>query len=244
MALRNDNGLTNVCHDDVLWNTENMSRTCRKEALFDQFARVAKAMASPKRIELLDVLSQGERSVEALAQTTGLKLTTTSAHLQSLRHGGLVATRKQGTRIYYRLAGDDIARLYVSLRTVAVRHIAETERAAREFLGEDEVEAVGREELLDRVRSGSVVLIDVRPAEEFAAGHINGAVSLPLDEVCDWVKDLPLGTEIVAYCRGEYCVLAYDAVRLLRGRGLPARRMKGGMLEWMIEGRPTAVKSA
>jgi rhodanese-related sulfurtransferase len=221
-----------------------MSSACRKDALFDQFAQVAKAMASPKRIELLDVISQGERSVEALAQATGLKFTTASAHLQSLRHGGLVATRKQGTHIYYRLAGDDIARLYVCLRDVAVRHLAETQRAARDFLGEDELEAVDREELLARVNSGRVILVDVRPAEEFAAGHIKGAVSIPLDEVYDWVHELPPGSEVVAYCRGEYCVLAYDAVRILRRQGLAARRMKGGMLEWMVEGRPTAVQSA
>jgi rhodanese-related sulfurtransferase len=220
-----------------------MSRSCFKEAMFDQFARVAKALASPKRIELIDVLAQGERSVEALAQATGLKLSTASAHLQSLRHGGLVAIRKEGTRIYYRLAGTDIAELYACVRDVASTHLAETERAARDFLGEDAVEAVSRDELLERVRSGLVTLIDVRPREEFAAAHIKGALSIPLGELYDQMQDLP-DIEVVAYCRGEYCVLAYDAVRLLRANGRRARRMQGGMLEWTIEGRPTVAKSA
>lgn len=228
-----------------LYETLNaMSRACQKDALFEQFARVAKALASPKRIELIGVLSQGERSVESLAQATGLKLTTASAHLQSLRHGGVVSARKEGTRIYYRLAGDDVARLFATLRDVAKEHLAETGRAAREFLGEDQVEAVSRDELMKRVKAGSVILIDVRPAGEFASAHIKGAVSIPLDEVCDRVQELPPDIEVVAYCRGEYCVLAYDAVRTLRGMGRQARRLQGGMLEWKIEGRPMVAKSA
>lgn len=221
-----------------------MSRADLKEALFEQFALVAKALASGKRMDLLDVLSQGERSVEALAQATGLKLTTASAHLQTLRHGGLVSSRKDGTRIFYRLAGDDVARLYVCVRGVAWRRLAQTERAAREFLGEDEVEPVGRDELCDRIRAGTVVLVDVRPEQEFAAAHIDGAVSIPLVALADRVQELPADLDVVAYCRGEYCVLAYDAVRLLRARGRPARRLAGGMLEWRAEGRPTAQRSA
>ncbi len=221
-----------------------MSRTSLKEALFEQFAQVAKSLASPKRMELIDVLAQGERTVEALAHACGLKLTTTSAHLQTLRHGGVVTSRKDGTRIYYRLVSEDIARLYACLRQIAKEHLAETERAARDYLGEDNVEAINRDELLDRMRVGNVVLLDVRPAEEFAAAHINGAISAPLDELCDRVKELPPDLDVVAYCRGEYCVLAYDAVRLLRQQGLQARRLDGGMLEWMIEGRPTTAKSA
>ena len=221
-----------------------MSRADLKEALFEQFALVAKALASAKRMDLLDVLSQGERTVEALATATGLKLTTASAHLQTLRHGGLVSSRKDGTRIYYRLAGDDVAHLYVCMREVARRRLAETERAARAFLGEDEAEPVGRDELCDRIRAGTVVLVDVRPDAEFAAAHIDGAISIPLTALADRVSELPAGIDVVAYCRGEYCVLAYDAVRLLRSAGRPARRMAGGMLEWRIEGRPTARKSA
>src|SRR5450759_4653594 len=221
-----------------------MSRAYLKEALFEQFASVAKSLASPKRMEILDVISQGERTVEALTRATGLKLTTASANLQILRHGGLVASRKEGTRIYYRLAGEDVARLYANVRDVARRHLAATERAARDFLGDDEAEAVDREELLERMRSGNVVLVDVRPDNEFAAAHIRDAVSIPLEELYGRVQELPAEIEVVAYCRGEYCVLAYDAVRLLRKQGLRARRLQGGMLEWMIEGRPTSAKSA
>lgn len=221
-----------------------MTRADLKEALFEQFAQVAKSLASAKRMDLLDVLSQGERTVEMLARATGLKLTTASAHLQTLRHGGLVASRKEGTRIYYRLASEDVARLYICVRDVARRHLAETKLAAREFLGEDELEAVDRDELCARLKAGTIVLIDVRPGEEFAAAHINGALSMPLGELYDRVQELPADLEIVAYCRGEYCVLAYDAVRMLRAQGLHARRMSGGMLEWMVEGRPTTALSA
>lgn len=221
-----------------------MSRADFKEALFEQFALVAKALASAKRMDLLDVLAQGERTVDALAQATGLKLTTASAHLQTLRHGGLVTSRKDGTRIYYRLAGDDVARLYVCIREVARQHLAETERAASEFLGEDDIESVGRDELCDRIRSGAIVLVDVRPEEEFTMAHIDGAVSIPLADLADRVQELPAEMEVVAYCRGEYCVLAYDAVRILRAKGRQARRMTGGMLEWRSEGRPAVKKSA
>jgi rhodanese-related sulfurtransferase/DNA-binding transcriptional ArsR family regulator len=221
-----------------------VSRADFKQALYDEFALVAKAFASAKRMDLLDVLAQGERTVDALAQATGLKLTTTSAHLQILRQGGLVTSRKDGTRIYYRLAGDDVARLYVCIRDVARRHLAETARAASQFLGEDDIEPVGREELCDRIRSGAVVLVDVRPEEEFVMAHIDGAVSIPLEGLADRVQELPAELEVVAYCRGEYCVLAYDAVRILRAKGRRARRMAGGMLEWRSEGRPATGRSA
>jgi len=215
-----------------------------KDALFDQLARVGKALASPKRLELLDVLAQSERSVESLAQATALKLTTASAHLQALRQGGLVQTRKEGARIYYRLAGSDVARLYVHLRDVAKMHLAETERAAAALLGEDDVEVVSRETLLDRIKQGTVVVVDVRPELEFAAAHIEGAVSIPLPELCDRIYELPTDLDVVAYCRGEYCVLAYEAVRLLRSQGRRARRLSGGMLEWRLEDRPMVAASA
>lgn len=221
-----------------------MSRADFKQALFEQFALVAKALASGKRMDLIDVLTQGERTVDSLAQATGLKLTTASAHLQTLRHGGLVTSHKDGTRIYYRLAGDDVARLYMGIREVARRHLAETERAASGFLGEDEIEPVGRDELCDRIRTGAIVLIDVRPEQEFAMGHIDGAISIPLPELADRVQELPAELEVVAYCRGEYCVLAYDAVRILRAKGRRARRLAGGILEWRSEGRPATRKSA
>jgi rhodanese-related sulfurtransferase/predicted transcriptional regulator len=211
-----------------------------KDALFEQLARVGKALASPKRLELLDILAQSERSVESLAQATSLKLTTASAHLQALRQGGLVQTRREGARIYYRLAGGDVARLYRHVRDVAKQHLAETERAAGEFLGEDDVEALCRDVLVDRIKQGRIVVVDVRPRLEFDAGHIDGAVSMPLPELCDRLSELPDDLEVVAYCRGEYCVLAYEAVRLLRRRGRRARRMAGGMLEWRDENRPMA----
>jgi rhodanese-related sulfurtransferase/DNA-binding transcriptional ArsR family regulator len=216
-------------------------RAHAKAELFEQFAQVGKAVANAKRLEMLDVLVQGERSVEALAQAVGLKLTTASAHLQSLRHGGLVRSRKDGTRIFYRLAGDRVARLYVDLREVASEHLAETERAARAYLGEDKLEPVDRDTLLTRLRDGDLALIDVRPSSEFAAGHIEGAVSVPLDELIDRVSELPAELEVVAYCRGEYCVLAYEAVEILRRSGREARRMNGGMLEWRVEDRPVAI---
>lgn len=211
-----------------------------KDAVFEQFARVGKALASPKRLELIDILAQGERTVESLAQATALKLTTASAHLQTLRQGGLVASRKDGTRIYYRLASEEVLAAYAAVRSVAAKQLAETERAARDFLGEDGVEAVDRGELLERVRSKRCVLIDVRPEAEFAAGHIEGALSIPLEQLSDRLADLPAELEVVAYCRGEYCVLSYDAVRLLRAKGRPARRLDGGMIEWRLERRQIA----
>jgi DNA-binding transcriptional ArsR family regulator len=212
-----------------------------KDAVFEQFARVGKALGSPKRLELIDVLAQGERTVESLAQAAGLKITTASAHLQTLRHSGLVATRKDGTRIYYRLASEAVIEAFASVRAVAIKHLAETERAARTFLGEDGVEAVTRNDILRLARSGRYVLLDVRPLSAFHAGHIDGAVSIPLDELADRLSELPLGREVVAYCNGEYCVLSYDAVRLLRAKGVDARRLDGGMLEWRLERRPVAV---
>jgi rhodanese-related sulfurtransferase/DNA-binding transcriptional ArsR family regulator len=222
-----------------------MSTSTRpKDDLFEQLARVGKALSSPKRLEMLDVLAQGERSVEVLAQATALKLTTASAHLQVLRNGGLVQSRKDGTRIFYRLSSDAVARLYVDLRDVAVLHLAETTRAAVEYLGRDEVEAVDRDALLSRIERGNLVLLDVRPKAEFEAGHIEGAVSIPLDELYERIRELPAGLEVVAYCRGEYCVLAYEAVRLLRRKGRPARRLKGGMIEWRLEHRPVVTEPA
>jgi rhodanese-related sulfurtransferase len=214
-----------------------------KEELFEQFAQVGKAMANAKRLEMLDVIGQGERSVESLAHAVGLKLSTASAHLQALRHGGLVRSRKEGVRTYYRLAGDDVPRLYLDLREVARKHLAETERAARAYLGDDELEPVDRDNLVERLRKGELTLIDVRPPDEYAAGHIAGAISVPLDELIDRVADLPPELEVVAYCRGEYCVFAYEAVRMLRRDGRMARRMSGGMLEWRVEGRPVATSS-
>ncbi|SMD18221.1 ArsR/SmtB family transcription factor [Lentzea albidocapillata] len=211
-----------------------------KNALFDQFARVGKALASGKRLELLDLIAQGERTVDALAKSAELGLTTASAHLQTLKQANLVVTRREGTKIFYRLAGDDVAALFALLRTVADDRLPDVRTAREAYLGDD-TEAVSREELLERVRSGRATVIDVRPAEEYAAGHIPGAVSVPLDELADRLAELPAGQEIVAYCRGAYCVLSHDAVRLLTAQGRTARRLADGMLEWRLAELPVAV---
>ena len=214
-----------------------------KSDLFEQFARVGKALAAPKRLELLDLLAQGERSVDALAQTAGMGLSTVSMHLQVLRQAGLVRTRREGTTVHYRLAGDDVVGLYAAVRDVAVAHLADADRARAAYLGGDatgEVEDVSREELLRRARRGEVVIVDVRPRHEYAAGHIPGAVSLPLDDVEEGLGELPDDVEVVAYCRGAYCVLAYEAVRVLNRHGRPARRLREGMLEWRLSGQPVA----
>jgi rhodanese-related sulfurtransferase len=217
-----------------------MGDPARKAELFDAIAVTGKALSSGKRLELLDLLAQGERSVDALARTAGLGLTTTSAHLQTLRQAGLVATRRDGTRIYYRLAGQDVAALYALLQQVARDHQAAAGQARTAYLGPDDTDQLTRAELLDRVRAGTATVIDVRPAAEYAAGHIPSAVSLPLDELQARLAELPDGTEIVAYCRGANCVLAHDAVRLLAARGRAARRLADGMLEWRLDGLPVA----
>jgi len=214
----------------------------RKAELFDQVARVGKALGSGKRLELLDLLAQGERTVEALARAAGLGLTTASAHLQTLKQAGLVATRRDGTRIHYRLAGPDIADLYARLRDVAAGHLADVDAARQAYLGPgaDAAEVVDRAELLRRARAGDVVVLDVRPAEEYIAGHIPGAVSIPVDQLAERIAELPDGVELVAYCRGRFCVFAHDAVRLLTAHGRAARRLEDGMLEWRLAGLPVA----
>ncbi|MBT2416551.1 metalloregulator ArsR/SmtB family transcription factor [Streptomyces sp. ISL-22] len=217
---------------------EAMGDAVRKAALYDAFARTGKALSSGKRLELLDLLAQGERTVDALAKAAGLNLTTASAHLQTLRQAGLVATRRDGVRIHYRLAGDDVAALYALLRRVAQAHQPAVEPARAAYLGADDTTAVDREELLSRAAAGEIVVLDVRPAEEYAAGHIPGALSIPVAQLADRVAELPEGTEVVAYCRGAYCVLAHDAVRLLRERGRRAVRLTDGMLEWRLAELP------
>jgi rhodanese-related sulfurtransferase/DNA-binding transcriptional ArsR family regulator len=211
-----------------------------KGALYEQFARVGKALASGKRLELLDLLAQGERSVDSLARAAGLGLTTASAHLQTLRQANLVATRREGTKIHYRLAGDDVAALYALVRAVANEHLPDVDAARAAYLGDADTDEVTRDELMARVRAGSATVVDVRPAEEFGAGHIPGAVSIPLDELAGRLAELPADREVVAYCRGAYCVLAHDAVRVLTAQGMRARRLADGMLEWRLAGLPVA----
>ena len=212
----------------------------RKTALFDQFARVGKALASGKRLELLDLLAQGERDVASLAAAADLGVTTASAHLQTLRQANLVTTRRDGTRILYRLAGPDVAQLYARLRDVAQSHLPDVEAARVAYLGADGGEPVTREQLQKLARRRLVTVLDVRPTEEYEGGHIPGAVSIPLDELANRLAELPDDGQVVAYCRGAYCVLAHDAVALLRRRGRRAQRLADGMLEWRLAGLPVA----
>lgn len=212
-----------------------------KSELFEQYARVGKALSAPKRLELIDLLAQGERTVDALARAAGLGVSTASMHLQTLRQAGLVRTRKEGTSVHYRLAGNDVAGLYADLIDVAMVHLADADRARVAFLGADdadEAEDVPREELLRRARSGEVVVLDVRPRHEYTSGHIPGAMSIPVEELEARLAELPANVEVVAYCRGAYCVLAYDAVRLLTRHGRPAHRLREGMLEWRLASMP------
>ena len=224
----------------------------KKSELFEQFARVGKALGSGKRLELIDLLAQGERTVESLATEAGLGLTTASAHLQTLKHAGLVATRREGTRIHYRLAGDDVARLYSLVRTVAQTRLTDVEPKRAAYLGLDdsapgghvEHEEITREELLARAAAGTVTVLDVRPRQEYQAAHIPGAISVPLEELRERLSELPPERDVVAYCRGAYCVLAYEAVSLLLRSGRRATRLSEGMLEWRLAELPVSSEAA
>lgn len=217
-----------------------MTRREAKDALFEQFARVGKALSSPKRLEILDLLAQGERSVDVLARSAGLGLTSASAHLQSLKQARLVTTRKEGTKIFYRLTGPDVVDLYARLQQVADTHVTDVAAARSAFLGPNDTEEVDRDELWRRAQSGEVVVLDVRPEEEYTGGHIPGAVSIPLESLAERLAELPADAEVVAYCRGAYCVLSYDAVRLLTANGRKARRLSDGMIEWRLADLPIA----
>jgi rhodanese-related sulfurtransferase len=210
-----------------------------KDELHEQFARIGRALGNPHRVELLDLLAQGERGVELLAARAAMSVGLTSAHLQALRRAGLVVSRRDGTRILYRLAGDNVYELLAAVRTVATGRIADADRAARAYMGEP-VEAVSRAELLERVRAGDAVVVDLRPGEEYEAGHIAGAISIPLAELEAHLADLPAEVEIVAYCRGPYCALAPQGVALLRRSGRRARRLEDGFPEWRLAGLPVA----
>jgi len=212
----------------------------RKSELFEQLARVGKALGSGKRLELLDLLAQGERSVEALARAAGLGVTTASSHLQMLRQAGLVGTRREGTRIFYRLAGPDVADLYARVRDVAAGHLPDVRAASQAYLGADAGEPIDRDELMRRAEAGELVVLDVRPSEEYVAGHIPGAVSIPVDQLPERLAELPADVEVVAYCRGRFCVFAHEAVRILTTAGHTARRLDDGMLEWRLAGLPVA----
>ncbi len=213
-----------------------------KDALHAVFARVGKALANGHRIEMLDLLAQGERSVESLASVAAISVGLASAHLQVLRTAGLVDSRRDGNRILYRLSGDDAFALLTALRNVAATRLADAERASRAYLGEPLV-AIGREELLGRVAAGTAVVLDLRPPEEFAAGHVPGAVSIPLPELEARLSELPEGVGVVAYCRGPYCAMAPQGVALLRRLGREASRMQDGFPEWALAGLPVEVGS-
>jgi rhodanese-related sulfurtransferase/DNA-binding HxlR family transcriptional regulator len=214
-----------------------------KDALFEAIAVMGKAFASPRRLELIDLLAQAPRSVDELARAGGQSNANTSQHLQALHAAGLVTRRREGLRVRYALAGDDVLALWLSLREVSAGRLAEVQRAAGDYLGA-EVETIGRDELMARMGRGDVVLVDVRPGEEFDAGHIHGAQSIPLDELKRRLDELPADREVVAYCRGPYCVFADDAVRLLRRRGRRARRLEDGFPEWQRASLPVEATAA
>ena len=202
---------------------------------------MGRAFSSPRRLELLDLLAQGERTVEQLATESGQSSANASQHLQALHAAGMVTRERDGTRVRYTLAGEETLRLWLALRDASASRLAEVERAAHEYMG-PEVDTIGREELLARLERGDVVLIDVRPAEEFDAGHIEGARSVPLDELEQRLDELPADQEIVAYCRGPFCAYAPEAVRRLNRAGRPAMRLEDGWPEWRlaIPATPTA----
>lgn len=219
-----------------------MGDRARKDALFDGLARVAKALGNGRRAEIVDVLGQGERSVDELARQVGQSVANTSQHLQLLLGAGLVAARRAGNRVIYSLATPEVARLWALLRHVSATHIAEVDGLAAAYLGDRAaLDTVTREQLLDRLRSGDVVVLDVRPSAEYQAGHIPGALSMPVDEVVSKLHEVALDQQVVAYCRGPYCVYADDAVRLLVDRGRPAARLEDGYPEWSAAGLPVEV---
>jgi len=209
-----------------------------KDALFEAIAVLGKAFASPRRLELLDLLAQAPRTVDDLARSSGQSTANASQHLQALHAAGIVTRAREGTSVRYSLAGDEVLSLWLALREVSVARLAEVERAAREYLGDD-VDAIGRDELVARMRSGDVVLVDVRPPEEYDAGHIEGARSIPLEELEGRLAELPADREVVAYCRGPLCAFAHEAVRQMRSTGLTARRMEYGWPEWRLASRST-----
>jgi rhodanese-related sulfurtransferase len=212
-----------------------------KDALFDGFAEVAKALANGRRAELIDVLAQGERHVEELAAEIGQSVANTSFHLRALAAAGLVVTRRERTRVYYRLASERVGELWHALRDVATAHLDRLDELAAAYVGDrSKLEQITRDELARRLDDGDLVVIDVRPAVEYAAGHIAGARSIPVDELTAHLRELPAGAEVVAYCRGPFCVYADDAVRLLRRRGRAARRLEDGFPEWRRAGHPVA----
>jgi rhodanese-related sulfurtransferase len=218
-----------------------MSSRNPKQQLFEQFALVAKTLGHPHRLELLEQLAQGERSVDALAEKTGLSIANASQHLQRMLVAGIVANRREGKSVIYRLSSDCVLHGLAAIRCIAEDHVAVVERVTRSYFNErDSMEAVSRKELLKRSKEGSVAVLDVRPADEFALGHVAGAVNIPLRELQSRLSEFDRAIEIVAYCRGPYCVLSYEAVAVLRKQGFKARRLEDGFPEWRALGFPSA----
>lgn len=220
-----------------------MSDRVAKNALYDGFAAVAKALGSGRRAEIVDVLAQGERSVEEIATEIGQSMANTSQHLRQLSQAGLLVSRRQGARVIYGVAGPGVVRLWTAIRDLAAEQVAEVERLATAYLGDrSDLSVITRDQLSRRLRAGDVVVVDVRPGVEFAAGHIPGAISAPLPDLARVAKRLPADREVVAYCRGPFCVYADEAVRRLRRRGLHAARLEDGFPEWQQAGLPVATE--
>jgi rhodanese-related sulfurtransferase len=214
-----------------------------KDRLFEQFARIGKALASPKRLEILDLLAQGERTVEEIAKETAMPVANASQHLQALKGARMVESRREGLYAYYRLADEAVFRTWQAVRTLGERRLAEIDRVVETFLEDrDALEAVGAAALMERLSDGNVVVLDVRPEEEYRAGHIPGALSVPVDVLEAALQSIPKDKEIVAYCRGPYCVFSDEAVRLLHRYGFRARRLSEGFPEWRAAGYPVEVK--
>lgn len=221
-----------------------MSTQSPKQALLAQFALVAKTLSHPDRLELLEHLAQGERSVEALAQRAGLAMANASHHLQQLRRAGLVSTRREGKFIFYALVDDSVLALMAALRRVAETGLAEVDRILADyFAARDSLEPVSRTALMERMRTGAVTVLDTRPADEYAAGHLPGALNIPPEALETHLAELDPGQEIIAYCRGPYCVLSFEAVAELRKRGYKVRRLEDGLPEWKAAGLPVEVES-
>ena len=216
-----------------------MSTANPKRDVFVRLARIGTALSSPVRLELLELLAQGERSVDELSTLTGTAVANTSQHLRKLREAGLVLGRKQGQFVFHRLAGDKVVGLLCALADIGEAHDAEIERIVRlYYFSRDDFEPVRARELLERARKGLVTVLDLRPPEEFAAGHVPGALNIPIEQLQKRMRELPKRKEIVAYCRGPFCLMSYEAVQLLRKKGLKARRLENGMPEWRVAGLP------
>lgn len=218
-----------------------MSSQNAKRELHEQFAAIGQALSSAPRLELLELLAQGERSVDTLAGLTGLTVANTSRHLQSLRQAGLIVARKESQFVHYRLAGDRVVALLAALHAVGEEHVAQVRHLVRAYIGDrDRLEPVVARELLERARKGMVTVLDVRPPEEYAAGHLPGAVNVPVSELAKRLGELAKSREVIAYCRGPYCLMSVEAVELLRKKGFKARRLEGGFPEWRLAGLPVA----